>query len=420
MKDKIILGENCIYEPNESVNNNVIIVGGTGTGKTLSIAEPRLLYTNETSLVITLSKRRLFYKYAPVFRKRGYQVWDMNFINPTESNVAYDPLAYIRTSADIRFLAESIVKADPNKWKNSTDPFWDQMAISLLCAEIGYVMTTRKEKACFADVLDLHESLSIHDQGDDTIQTSLDEKFEALESQHPKCFAINCWRSFRQLPIVSASCSFSFLNTTIDSIFTAKLRKMMRIPQKVDFASLASQKTILFISTSAVNPALHCFVNLFYGQCFKSLFEYAEAQPDGHLPIDVHILCDDFATGCKVNHFVDHISIFREKGLSVTLLLQSESQLAQMYGSRDATTIINNASSYVFLGSMDLQTGRSISTRLNVPLDEILYMPIGQEIVFHYGQKPVITKRYNILEDPLYQKITQAYEKAHQTKTFPK
>ena len=138
-----------VSESLEKTKHRINALLAKHTGKTLSIAEPRLLYTNETSLVITLSKRRLFYKYAPVFRKRGYQVWDMNFINPTESNVAYDPLAYIRTSADIRFLAESIVKADPNKWKNSTDPFWDQMAISLLCAEIGYVMTTRKEKACF-------------------------------------------------------------------------------------------------------------------------------------------------------------------------------------------------------------------------------------------------------------------------------
>ena len=100
----------------------------------------------------------------------------------------------------------------------------------------------------------------------------------------------------------------------------------------------------------------------------------------------------------------------REKQLSVTLLTQSESQLESMYGSEDATTIINNCDTYLYMGGMDLKTGRSISERLNVPLEDVLYMPIGQVCIFRRGQKPIITSRYDIFKDKQFQKITKAYE----------
>lgn len=151
---------------------------------------------------------------------------------------------------------------------------------------------------------------------------------------------------------------------------------------------------------------------MFYAQAFKQLFEYAESRPDGVLPIPVHVLCDDFATGSRVMNFAEYISIFREKGISVTLLLQSESQLEGMYGADDATTIINNCDSYIYLGGMDLKTAQDVSMRLNVPLDEVLYMPIGQEILFRRGQRPIVTERYNITKNAEYVRVTREYNKA--------
>ena len=185
---------------------------------------------------------------------------------------------------------------------------------------------------------------------------------------------------------------------------------MIATEKKVDFEKMATQKTVLFVSTSAVNPALHCFINIFYAQAFKTLFEYAESLPDGKLPIPVHVLCDDFATGSRILNFPEYISIFREKQISVTLLVQSESQLESMYGSEDATTIINNCDTYLYMGGMDLKTGRSISERLNTPLEDVLYMPIGQVCVFRRGQRPIITSRYDIMKDEQYRQVTRAYE----------
>ena len=192
-------------------------------------------------------------------------------------------------------------------------------------------------------------------------------------------------------------------------IFSPELRKMIALEKKVDFRKMATQKTVLFVSTSAVNPALHCFINIFYAQAFKALFEYAESLPDGKLPLPVHVLCDDFATGSRILNFPEYISIFREKQISVTLLVQSESQLESIYGSQDSATIINNCDTYLYMGGMDLKTGRSISERLNAPLEEVLYMPIGQVCIFRRGQKPIITSRYDIMKDEQYRKATIAY-----------
>ena len=410
--DRMILGENAFYSTDcnlTGLNNNVIVCGSSGCGKTMSISEACLLETYNSSLITTVTKQRIVKKYMPVFEQRGYTVVNLNFIDPSKSSAAYDPLNYIKTSSDITFLARAIVMSNKRKEKyNTADPYWDEAAISLLSAEIAYILMT-EDKPTFTDVLDFHNNIEISDNGDQ-IATSLDRRFDIISAQYPNCFAVSCWKTFRNLPIKTASCVFSALNTTIDTIFSPELRNMISSKPSIDFERLGSEHTILFISTSAVNPSLHCFINMFYAQAFKTLFEYAENLPSGKLPIPVHMLCDDFSTGSKILNFSEYISIFREKQISVTLLIQSESQLESIYGSNDATTIINNCDTYIYMGGMDLKTCRSISERLNTPLEDVLYMPIGQEFIFRRGQKPVITTRYDILKDRQYIKITQLYE----------
>lgn len=137
---------------------------------------------------------------------------------------------------------------------------------SLLSAEIAYTLMT-KENATFADVLELHEGISFKENCG-VIETSLVRKFAYLEEQDSSCFTVSCWRSFNQFPIKTASCVFSALNTTIDTIFSPELRTMIANKKKVDFEKLGNKRTVLFVSTSAVNPALNCFINMFYAQAF--------------------------------------------------------------------------------------------------------------------------------------------------------
>lgn len=147
-KERVILGEGCFYsaDSNETgLNNNIIVCGGSGSGKTMSISEPRLLETRTSSLIATVTKRRIVKKYKPLFKERGYEILDLNYVDPLESNCTYDPLEYVKSYSDITFLAEAIVKSDPNKENTNVDPYWDRAAISLLSALIAYTLMTKKD-----------------------------------------------------------------------------------------------------------------------------------------------------------------------------------------------------------------------------------------------------------------------------------
>ncbi len=409
--DKIILAKGCTYSSDcavTGVNNNQIIVGGSGSGKTMSITEPCLLETFQRNLIVTVTKPRIIYQYTPLLESRDYQVEVLNLTNPMASTAAYDPLHFVRNNQDIQFLAKSIVMANPRKAKNTTaDPYWDDSAISLMSALISATMLMQPD-ASFADVLMLFQSLKL-DLNKTIVKTSLDGFFKEVELTPGSDYAVTNWENFCQLPVRTASCVYSALGITISNLCDEKLLYMMRLPNKVDFVEAAQRKNVLFVVTSPVNEGLNAFASLFYATAMKELFEYAESRRDGKLPVPTHIICDDFATGAPIPHFDQYISIIREKGLSVSVLCQSESQLENMYGKSAATTIINNCDSYVFTGAMDLATARSVSVRLNQPIEDVLAMPIGQFAVFRRGEKPVVAFRYPILDNRQYQQVLQNY-----------
>ena len=185
--DEMILGENCVYSMDSrrtGLNNNVIVCGTSGCGKTMSISEPKLLHTFDTSLIVTVTKNRLVQKYRGALAQLGYEVMDLNFVSPDRSDTGYDPLRNVRNYQDVRFCARSIVMGNSRKEGNTTaDPYWDEIAISLLCAIIAKTMMTDRN-ATLADVLDAFDRLSIKDDGS-SIKTTLDEEFAALEKRNP-------------------------------------------------------------------------------------------------------------------------------------------------------------------------------------------------------------------------------------------
>jgi type IV secretory pathway TraG/TraD family ATPase VirD4 len=226
------------------------------------------------------------------------------------------------------------------------------------------------------------------------------EDFEALREEDPKMYSD--WCQYKENASNTAACIRGVLLTAINTLMTDGICNMMAKEQQLDFCSLVRQKTVLFIVTSPVNPALHPFANLVFGSMFKELFEYAEELPNGRLPIPLSAICDDFATGGQIPNFQHHISIFREKGIAVMMLVQSLSQLAAMYGNNGAITIRDNTDNIVYMGGNDLETADQIARRINKPVDEVLSLPIGQEYLFRRGQKPLQLQRYQIYDDPLY------------------
>lgn len=408
----MILGKDVEYstDPNTTgLNNNVLCCASSGAGKTKSLVEPCILRLRESNGVIAVTKRILVTKYKPYFEKLKRAIFDLNLTDPEHSPDSFDPLSFVNSYQDITYLAKSVVYSNADPKDTNADPYWQHAAVSLLSAEIALTMMT-VENATFADVLSLQSRLTI-DGDSGAITTSLDSDFQRIERKDPSCFAITCWRTFKNLPIRTAGCVYSVLNTMIDNMFSPDLRALMARGTTLDFEKMATKKCVCFITTSPVNPALNQFADMVFSQMIKSFFEYAEKQPDGRLPIPMRMFFDDFATGGKIYNFPEYISIFREKQISVMLLLQSESQLKGMYGENHATTIINNCDTYIYMGGMDLLTARSVSDRLNAPLEDVLYMPVGQEFIFRRGQRPVITERYDIYNDELFKIMNRQYEK---------
>lgn len=412
--ERMILGNNCIFsgDPKETgLNRNVLVVGGTGSGKTVSFVEPALMealrVTNPNNKIVILTKRNLAEKYMPLYKAAGFSVYDLDFSNPEKGNCCYDPLAYVKSEEDISDLCHGIVMSNERKEHSNADPYWDDSSEELLGSECGATLMT-KDKTTFADVLDLHFSLKIEESGCG-ITTSLDPMFRKIEKAAPDCYAITCWKTFKEAAPKTAKSIYVSMNPTLRA-FTTNIRNSMRTKPSVDFNKFASEKSILFITTSPVKKALHGLANIFVSQAISELFTIADERETGTLQIPTDVIFDDFATGAKVSEMPEKLSICRAKGIAfLGILLQSEAQLKRMYGEAEAIEIIDNCDSYVFFGGNNYDTARTLSLKLNVPLDEILYLPVGQTIVFRRGQKPVYSMRYDIYNDEFYQKITQAH-----------
>lgn len=404
MTDPMIAAKDCIYSSDcakTGLNNNRIVVGGSGSGKTMSITEPCLLHSHNRNLIITATKARIVHAYRPLLQARGYRVEVLDFARLSNCTVGYDPMRFVRTSEDVLFLAQSLVMANPRKEHSRADPYWDDMSVSLLSALIELERLQSPRHPCFADVIRRFQRLTVNYMANN-IQTSLDVDFHILEMENPGNAASAHWESFCHLPGKTAACVISALSTTIRYLFNPDLLDMMRLSRSVDFRQFTREKTVLFVITSPVNMALANLVSVFYGTAMKELFELAEQTPGGKLPLPTHMICDDFATGAPIPNFAQYISIIREKELSVTLLCQSESQLESMYSPAEAVTIINNCDTYVFTGGMDLKTAQSVSLRMNAPMDTVLALPVGQFVVFRRGQRAICAQRYPILEDLQY------------------
>lgn len=414
--DQIILGEGVSFTTDTSltqINDNVLVVGGTGSGKTCSVIEPLLLNCFNSSLIVSVSKKVLVEKYTPVFEARGYKVFHIDTVNPLQSTAFFDPLLYINDYGDIISLSQKITEMDEKRSHSHADPFWINAASALLNGLISLSVSKsqrKNESPNFADVLSYFDEMefSAYDEGMLTY-SSLDGEFEGFSDGLVKSW----WRSFRELPIRTASCVFSELSLLLTRYFNGAMREVFRQPEKykpIDFSKIAKEKTVVFLSTSAVDSATHAFANLFIGMAIKELFEFAEQQPNGKLPIPFRLVCDDFAVSAKIDRFDQMVSIFREKEMSSLICLQSESQLENLYGKAQATTIINNADTLIFMGGNDLLTARNISERANIPFEDALNLPLGMEWIFRRGCKPICRKRYDIFSDKAYQEITAMYK----------
>ncbi len=385
------------------INQNEVVIASTGAGKTMSIAIPRLLYTNNSSLVIPITKRAIKKNAVRMLKDRGYKIIDIDLARPEDCLTGYNPLMYIKRDEDVLSLAKHIVEINVNNQKNY-DPYWDECAEQAIAGLIHLALLNAKEakvQATFKDVINLFRTLKV-DYSGAHISTNYDSLFDRSNDLYPNNPAYEAWKAVRGLAVRTASCVFSVVTTSINTVFSDSVINLTAKDNSVCFKDLGRKKTALFITTSPMNKSLQPFINLLYSDMFRELFEDAEKSDSGSLKIPVRVICDDFATGGRIPDFEEYISIFRAAGISVTLLLQSESQLINMYEQTGATIILDNCDTCVYMGSNDIKSVENIAKWIDKPNSYVMNLPFDKVIIRRRGSKPIIARRFQTLDDPIY------------------
>ncbi len=393
--DQLILAENQYYSLDcyeTQLNNNVLVVGTSGSGKTRSIVTPNLLQA-VGSYVVSDPKGSLYDKYGDYLRKQGYKVRKLDFTNPSES-CGWNFFNYIHTPLDIVKISHMFIDAN-HHGQRGVDPFWDEAAQLLLQAIIGYLyefphVSDRK----LSSILKLMDQMNC--SGDmENEHTILDTIFDEVKRKNPNSFALSCYQKFR----VAANRTLRSIMITLNACMTAYTTPeicSMTSMDEVDLLGIGTEKTALFVVVSDTDRSLDGLVNLFFTQAMNELVTFADRScEENRLPIPVRFILDDFATNCKIADFPRMIASIRSRGISTMLMIQAESQLTACYG-EDGRTIIGNCDTYIYLGGNDYETADSVAKRSDLPIRKVLNMPVGTNWIFRRGDEPVNSKNFDL------------------------
>lgn len=395
--DSLILGQNQYYSLDTyktKLNNNVLVVGTSGAGKTRSIVTPNLLQATG-SYILSDPKGDLYQKYKGLLENQGYVVKKLDFTDP-EHSAHYNFFRYVKCTQDIVKIAHMLIyqQKDGN---SHLDPFWDQASQLLVQSVMAYLYEAWDE-----DDQNLHRILELISlcqiEGDLSEQTNtLDRIMEDYGRKNPDSYALNMYTKFRIAANRTLRSILISVNARLGLFDTPELNKMTA-KDDIDIASIGQQKTALFVVVSDTDRSLDGLVNIFFTQAMSELCRYADKEcEDSRLPIPVRFILDDFATNCKIEEFPRMIASIRSRGISTMLMIQAESQLTECYG-YDGRTIIGNCDSYVYLGGNDIETAKAVAERCDMPLKKILNMPVGSNWIFRRGQAPVNGENFDLDE----------------------
>lgn len=361
------------------LNNNVLIVGASGCGKSTSFVEPNLM-TAKGSYVISDPKGILYRKYAQYLKSKGYDVLKIDFQNP-ENSMHWNPLTAVNSTQDIMRIANAVVTDEKVAFKS--DPYWDSMATLLICSLIGYMKETDYQPCNFEGILQLvregerseRKFIKNGERCTEKRASKLYDRFQKLHEQNPKSWSYEQFRNIDQAPDKTYDTIRSTLASKFANYTTKEIEKMMS-GNDFNFNKIAQQKTALFVLQSDCDRSIDGLVNLFFSQAMSAFIKYADNCPNGRLPIPVRFFLDDYGATTNIYNLDAIISTIRSRNISVSLILQSEAQLMKSGRGAD-TTIISNCDTYIYMGSNDIETAKAVSVRCNKPLEKILYMPVG-------------------------------------------
>lgn len=383
------------------LNNNDLIIGPSGSGKTRGYVLPNLLQSGE-SLVITDTKGNLCQQVRPVLEGRGYTVLEINLADCVSSPYGYNPLDYIRVingrchEQDVMTAAAALVPLE-----NQRDPYWELAARSMLTGIIAYVMERLPyRERTMSSVTRLFREMGTG---------RFDQLMSEVSEIDPECLAAVQYQMFLMTQKAEK------MYASVQGILAEKLSPfsfsgvlaLMNHPQKISLSRIGERKTAVFLHISDTDRSMDRLATLFYTQALHVLCRSADKRKNNRLKVPVRLILDDFAAGADscIPDFDKIISVIRSREISVSVILQSLSQLEASYGHNKAMTIVNNCDHLLYLGGQDVETARYIATKANKSVNTVLNMPLDDAWLFTRGEAPRQVQKYNLKEHPLYHQM---------------
>ena len=425
VKSNRILAKDIFADNNTwatGLNNNDLIIGPAGAGKTRGYVTPNILHTQE-NLVIADTKGNLRKKYGGHLEKRGYTVMHLDFTDVAATPFGYNPLSYIRkypdseysregddyNEQDIKKVAQAICPIQSSK-----DPFWDVAAQMYLEAIILFVMNQLPEEQ--HDLCEAYTFLA--NMNTEELENMVEEE---IITNPNSAFSrkIRMIRQNARAERMDASIK-GILAQHLDVVAYSGVKRMFRMEPQVDLDAFLHGKTALFLSVSDSDRSQDILINLFYTQALQYLMAAADRLPDSRLPIPVRFILDDFSTNTVIPDFDKIISVIRSREIYVSLIVQSLSQLEGLYGHARAQTIINNCDHCLYLGGADTQTARYFAEKFNCQVSTVLNLPLDSLFVFARGSEPRRAQKYDLERDKIYSSLRRAQERRPEGRDYEK
>lgn len=387
------------------LNNNVLVLGSSGSGKTRNFLKPNLLQ-RAGSYVVLDSKGRLYDEMGPYLFEHGYKVDCLDFTR-SEGTIGYDPLRHVHwrhggrpLEQDIIGIASALFPQD----QMGSDPFWAIAAANYVASYIAYVFEALPDREW-----NMASVVSVFEQA---CEGGAESMFADLARQDSESYAVSLYRRAR------TTARAEKMHASIMGIIAANIMPLtfdgalasFRRPEQVDFYALGHEKRALFVTMDDMDRSLAPLTSLFVRQAFQSLCAHADAECEGgRLPVPVRFMLDDFAN-LDLPGIDDVLAVIRSREVSCTLICQTVSQLEARYGEACANSIIGNCDRQLVLGFQDERTARYFALRANRTPSSLLETLAGSWWYFERGRRGACEPAYALEQHPAYREMVADWE----------
>ena len=422
--------------PKYARNKNVIVIGGSGSGKTRFYVKPNLMQmTDCVSYVVTDPKGTIIVECGKMLVNGGYRIKVLNTINFKKS-MHYNPFHYIRSKKDILKLVNTIIANTKGEGEKSTEDFWIKAERLLYSALIGYIWyEAPEEEQNFSTLLEFINASETRED-DEEFKNAVDELFEELEAENPEHFAVRQYRKYKLAAGKTAKSILISCGARLAPFDIQELREIMSYDE-MELDMIGDQKTAMFVIISDTDDTFNFVVAIMYTQLFNLLCDKADDEHGGRLPYHVRLLLDEFSNIGQIPKFDKLIATIRSREISASIILQSQSQLKTIY--KDAAeTITGNCDTVLFLGGKESSTLKEISETLGketidlyntsdtrgtsqsyglnyqktgkelMSRDELAVMDGNKCILQLRGVRPFFSNKYDITKHKRYKELADA------------